>query len=157
MKTPLFYWADGPLRLYFLGNPVVWWGSTLLLLLVGAGYLSSCLSEEKTACSNTKDGRLLWIPVVGYIAAYAPMMEIKRIMFMYHYLMPLTFSIMAGMLWLDRIGWIRSAKGLLQQRIGYYLTIAALIIGFVYISPFTYAFEGWSSATDKMLHIFPHQ
>ncbi|MDO8414248.1 MAG: phospholipid carrier-dependent glycosyltransferase [Gallionellaceae bacterium] len=150
MKHPLFYYstADSE-RLYFLGNPMVWWGSTVLFLILSCTLLYQSMSAKEFK----RDARLLWVPIVGYLAAYLPLVRVTRALFMYHYLMPLLFAIVAGVLWLDRIGWIRP-QGLRKQRISFYVAIVMLIGGFIFVSPFTYGFKAGSSMTEKMLTVF---
>ena len=150
MKHPLFYYStpDGP-RIYFLGNPLVWWGSTVLFIVMSCGLLYQSMSTKEFK----RDARLLWIPIVGYLAAYLPLVRVSRALFMYHYLMPLLFAILAGVLWLDRIGWIRP-QGLRQQRVSFYAVIVILLGGFIFVSPFTFGFKTGASLTEKMLTAF---
>lgn len=150
MKHPPYYYSTPDAqRFYFLGNPLVWWGSTLLFIAMAGTLLYQSMSGREFK----RDARLLWIPIVGYLASYLPLVQVSRALFMYHYLMPLLFAILAGVLWLDRIGWIR-AQGLRQQRISFYAVIVILLGAFIFVSPFTYGFKAGSSMTEKMLTAF---
>jgi len=39
MTTPLYYWVQNTAKIFFLGNPVIWWGSILMLLVVFANLI----------------------------------------------------------------------------------------------------------------------
>lgn len=156
MNTPVFYWhrfAPGASAavgaIYFIGNPVVWIGSTLLgvaalawVALVGVG--------KKTLAPLQQTWLL--IPVLGYSLAFLPLTRVDRGLFLYHYLSPLLFAIMLGVLWLDQQGWLyRSSIRHQPRRV--YLTVAALFLFFLMFSPLTY---GWllNPDTQKLLFWF---
>jgi dolichyl-phosphate-mannose--protein O-mannosyl transferase len=77
---------------------------------------------------------------VGYAIAFVPFFPITRVLFLYHYLTPLLFSLAFVLLWLDRSGW-GALDGTRQQRISYAVVIALAVSGFVLVSPLTYGFS----------------
>jgi dolichyl-phosphate-mannose--protein O-mannosyl transferase len=81
-----------------------------------------------------------WLPLLGFVASYVPCMSISRPLFLYHSLPSLVFAIAVVVLWLDRAGWLRP-EGLRAQRRTYYLALAALVAGFVLVSPFTFGYR----------------
>jgi len=123
MGTSIFYWSGGSAVIYFLGNPFVWWGGGLLFLLA---FIFSRRDVWKTG----------WIPFVGLLIAMLPFVRIPRALFLYHYLTPLLFMILFGLMWLD---WkIQSPK----LKIQIVTTASIILIGFfVLFSPLTYGFE----------------
>lgn len=134
---PVFYWQSGGALIYFLGNPLVWWGSTLLALF------ALLMSVIRFGQVPKKSPRLvaglqlpaprLWIPLVGYGIALAPFVRIPRALFLYHYLTPLLFSLLFGVLWLDTT--FKSTRSRLQVFGG--IAVAALLL-FIWFMPLTY-------------------
>ena len=86
---PIYYWAKNDQRIYFLGNPVVWWGSTaavaLLFLLLWTQRLKH---QPKTT-----------FLLAAWAINYLPFIFIGRVMFLYHYLTALTLALSIGV-WL---------------------------------------------------------
>ncbi len=155
MLTPLFYWSQGQDALYFLGNPVVWWGMSLLFLVAVVVGLLSRVSDLPFISFRGAHPRLYWIPLVGYAAAFLPLaVAVSRVLFLYHYLTPLIFSALFVFLWLNGIGFIRDG-GIRQQRLSYFLVIVALLIGFLVISPVTFGIFGDSSIKAAMFDLLP--
>jgi dolichyl-phosphate-mannose-protein mannosyltransferase len=79
-------WQGKPLeRIYLLGNPVIWWGSTVavLTLVQATIYLG--------ARGLNPSGR--WL-ILGWLMNVLPFMGIGRVMFIYHYLSALVFAIL---------------------------------------------------------------
>ena len=136
MLRSVSYWSSGGHHLHFLGNPMVWWGSTLALAVIAiTPYL------VRTTDLSLPEGRSvwpenLWVVLCGWGLAFFPLALLTRVMFLYHYLTPVVFAVCAAVLWLDHVGWIRSGR-LRDQRLSYYLAIAAIVAGFAAISPFT--------------------
>ncbi len=120
MLKPVFYWQGTAQRvIYFLGNPVVWWGSTLLLAVA--------------VLHSMWQRRFFWgggLLLTGFLLSLLPFIRIPRALFMYHYLTPLIFGVMFGVLWLD--GWL-GKRGWLAW------LLPAVAIGWIIVAPFTYA------------------
>lgn len=117
MKRPIFYWVHDQARIYFLGNPVIWWGSTV-------GVLAILL-----LASSIRNRKLVWILMGGYWLNLLPFMGIKRVMFLYHYLGALLFAIFMLMLFFEHIKAPRKA----------YIALCVLAaMAFAYFAPLTY-------------------
>ncbi|MBI4022126.1 MAG: phospholipid carrier-dependent glycosyltransferase [Candidatus Andersenbacteria bacterium] len=134
MRSSVFYWQYGGTdaragSIYFLGNPLVWWGSSALLAAL-------LVSETMT---RWRYWRAWWLPLLGYAISFAPLIRVPRALFLYHYLSPLLFAILAVVVWLDARGFFRPGK-LGDQRSGYFMAIGALAAFFVVFSPLTYGF-----------------
>lgn len=154
MLRPVFYWNHADAALYFVGNPAVWWGTTLgLLLLLGNAVLLR-VSELRLATGGSPWPPRLWIPLIGYAIALLPLVRVPRALFLYHYLTALGFALCAVLLWLDRIGWTR-AGALRRQRASYFAAIGALVLGFVAISPFSFAFVTAPAYREWVFGLFP--
>ncbi len=151
MQRPVLYWATPKHEriIYFLGNPVVWWGTSVALLLV-VGVES--LRKYRRAGPLSKHP--LWIPIVGFLIAYLPNAFIQRPLFLYHYLPPLLFATATAFLWLDRVEWTKVRGGLLAQRKSYWALLGVLVLGFISTLPFTCGTElgiGWRIITYPYL------
>ena len=66
-------------------------------------------------------------------------MGVPRALFLYHYLTPLLFSLCAIILWLDHVRWIRGVTWS-RQRWSFHAAMAALVVGLIAMSPFTFSF-----------------
>lgn len=158
MRRPVSYWSEDNRHLFFLGNPIVWWGSTLALLLA---LLLALVSRPLLAVTRLEirgEARAwpqqMWIPLCGFAVAFAPLAGVARILFLYHYLMPLVFAVCASALWLDHVGWTRSG-GWNDQRRSVRLAIAALLVGFAAICPFTLSYVHAPAYQSAVFRIFP--
>jgi dolichyl-phosphate-mannose-protein mannosyltransferase len=140
MLRPIFYWTGmhGD-TLHLIGNPVVWWGSALGLLLTTAAWLALRITDLRIGDQTRAWPPRLWIPLAGYLLAFAPLARISRPLFLYHYFTPLLFSICITMLWLDHVGWTRPG-GWSAQRLSYRFAAWLLIAGFAAVSPLTFSF-----------------
>ncbi len=139
MLTSIFYWSgtSGEV-IYFLGNPVVWWGTTVLFLW--AFFLA-----------RREVWRRGWIPLAGFLVAMLPLIRVPRALFLYHYLTPLLFSLAFGLVWLDQV--TRNKKKEIRKKI--VVAGAVLLVGgFVLFSPLTYGFQV-SSAWLQALYWLP--
>jgi dolichyl-phosphate-mannose-protein mannosyltransferase len=139
MMRPLFYWTGATGTLRFVGNPVVWWGSTLGLFVVAAAWLLPRTTDLRLSGGARAWPPRLWIPLAGYLLSFAPLTVVPRPLFLYHYLTPLAFGLCVVILWLDHAGWTRPG-GLRGQRLSYGVAVLLLAAGFVAVSPFTFAF-----------------
>jgi dolichyl-phosphate-mannose--protein O-mannosyl transferase len=129
MKVAPYFWQGTGASIYLVGNPVVWWGSTALLVIALLG-----------AQRGRAAGGRHWIALTGYALAFLPLMPVSRVLFLYAYLTPLLFSLAFGLLWLDRQGWLRPG-GLAEQPRSYFALIALIAAGFLVMSPLTYGFS----------------
>ncbi|MEK7556657.1 MAG: phospholipid carrier-dependent glycosyltransferase [Patescibacteria group bacterium] len=132
MLTSIFYWnGDGGEVIYFLGNPAVWWGSTLLFLW------AFFLGRREV----WKRG---WVPFLGFLIAMLPLVRVPRALFLYHYLTPLLFSLAFGLVWLDTV--LVSPE---RRRKVLGAATLALVVFFLAFAPLTFGLSvapGWISA-----------
>ncbi|HLD26289.1 MAG TPA: phospholipid carrier-dependent glycosyltransferase, partial [Candidatus Andersenbacteria bacterium] len=134
MRTSVFYWqslqADSGrvAGIYLLGNPAVWWGSTMLLVL---------FLLDVPRLWRERRLRFLALPIVGYVVSYAPLMRVPRALFLYHYLTPLLFAWLLIILWLGHCGYFVRQE-LRRQHWSYYAGLGLLILLFLVFSPLTY-------------------
>ena len=133
MIRPIFYWQgnSGNQFVYLLGNPAVWWGSFIFFCIAIIALISSFINKTHRVIGYDKKS-FVWLMIIGYLWAYVPLMRVPRVLFLYHYLTPLIFSLIIAIWWLDRI----------VKRRNEFVAIAVVCIvaGFIYISPLTYGY-----------------
>ncbi|MDA1168964.1 MAG: phospholipid carrier-dependent glycosyltransferase [bacterium] len=112
MARSVFYWqgSNGNQFIYLLGNPVVWWGSFFLFCF---GIVSLFLKIASGAKSSLREvfSSGAWVFLLGYFVSFVPLMRVPRVLFLYHYLTPLLFSLLFGIWLLD---WVIK-KGKVRQ------------------------------------------
>src|SRR3989338_1146642 len=124
MTRPIFYWSGMDEKIYLMGNPALWWGSSL------AAVIFICLFFIKGWRKNSTASLLL----LGYVSAYAPFIPVPRILFLYHYFAPLIFAVMMLIFLINKIP--RPYKTYVLV----FYTIA-VILSFLYFSPLTYGLK----------------
>jgi dolichyl-phosphate-mannose-protein mannosyltransferase len=137
---PIYYWEGSVLsngtqgNIYLLGNPAVWWG---IWIAIFSGFSYVFATRHKLS-SSTIAG--LSLCAAAFIINFAPFITITRIMFLYHYLFALIYSLcFAILLWNDiarhRIG--REPK---QRKPTILFAAVCLIIAltFIYFIPISY-------------------
>ena len=121
---------------------MVWWGSSLALLGILAFVMGrGPIGRPRPVIANARAKP--WIALTAYVIAYAPLLPVGRVLFLYHYLTPLTFAVAFVLLWLDRVGWTRHGR-IADQRRSYFAVLGLAAIGFVVVSPLTYGFSAGS-------------
>lgn len=132
MVRPVFYWSKAGAWVYFIGNPLVWWGSIILFVIAVVHYL---LDKDMRRRAG-----LAAVLLLGYVLSFLPFVHIPRALFLYHYLTPLVFSLLFGLWWLDTMLPQRYKKNVVI------ITSILLLVGFIVFSPLTYGFDGWQQS-----------
>ncbi len=155
MARPVFYWSgSGGAELFFVGNPVLWWGTTLGLVVVAVNVVLLKVTNLRLRGDDKPWPRLLWVPALGYLISYAPLIPIQRPLFLYHYLSPLFFGLTTVLLWLDHVGWTRPT-GFRGQRLSFYFATTALALGFIAMSPFVFSFLDMPDYRRQVIEFLP--
>ena len=151
MTRSVFYWVDSSATIYFLGNPLVWWGIGLLSLVAVASYLVPLLRRLALERPLILP-RQLWLPLVGYGGSMLPLVAVPRVLFLYHYLTPLLFSLLFSLLWLN--GQLKQVRVNYVMRYYYVAVLSLVALTFVWFSPLSY---GWPipGGLDRLLFWFP--
>lgn len=129
MARPIYYWVSGNSRIYLLGNPIIWWASTTavvasLWLMIYILWLKFKNSESLSMISKP-----LVFLLGGYVLNLLPFIGIKRVMFLYHYLVALIFAILMLVFLLDKTKNAKRNFGIL---------ILSSVIAFLFFSPLNY-------------------
>ncbi|MEO6223082.1 MAG: hypothetical protein ABIP90_07510, partial [Vicinamibacterales bacterium] len=151
MKVPPYFWSGDTSVEYLIGNPVVWWGSTVVLVVLIVNFALTRVTQLNLG-PRPHSSRLWWL-LFAYAIAYLPFFRVMRILFLYHYLTPLIFALACVLIWLDEVGWTRPEHAG-RQRASFYGVMGAAVVGFLLMSPLTYGFPAgaygnWLVATIR--------
>jgi dolichyl-phosphate-mannose-protein mannosyltransferase len=120
MDRAIFYWVKNTAHIYLLGNPLVWWGSTLAVVIVLANLIVTGIR---------KTDPVVLLLLGAWLLNFLPFIGIGRVMFLYHYLTALIWAILLLAYLVDRLK--------RPQRPA--LAIATLaLIGFIWFAPLSY-------------------
>ncbi|MBP9822540.1 MAG: phospholipid carrier-dependent glycosyltransferase [Candidatus Pacebacteria bacterium] len=144
MVRPIYYWngsdvtGGGTERIYLIGNPIVWYASTIALLY-------SILSMFGRKINRNK---IIIILLAGYTINLLPFMGIDRVMFLYHYLTAYILAILMLAYWFGK-----STEDKEQNNIRTVIVIG-LIAGlfFIYFAPLSYGLS--ISQSSFMNHVW---
>ena len=130
MTRPIFYW-DGPsspeasegtvARIYLLGNPLIWWLSTITVIY----FLINIFKKLKSVSSSHS------LLAFGYLLNLLPFIFIGRVMFLYHYFVSLIFAVLILTHLLDKTDFK-------HKKIAFNTILISSIILFIFFSPLTY-------------------
>ncbi len=149
MQRSVFYWQSEGRMIYFLGNPAVWLGSGLLLAVAMISALILFGQKIQSRWVQQAKSVRIWIPVIGYLIGYIPLMRVPRSLFLYHYLTPLLFGILTGTIWLEIV--TKDSRDKSWYQIGTGVIFGLIVLGFVWWSPLTY---GWLAPDNWMSNLF---
>ena len=129
MQRGVYYWegtdkSDPRVEnIYLLGNPVIWYAALVAVVLGVIGLLTK----------RVKITGQLEILYFAYIINFLPFIQIKRVMFLYHYLTALVFSILILMYLIDKLP--------RQKRNTYFSVLLGLACAsYLFFSPLTYGY-----------------
>lgn len=112
-----------------IGNPIVWWGSTLAVVYSGLVLIYVALVNRKKA-SEVIDRSFL-VPmlftVAGWATFYLPWVKIGRVLFLYHYFASYLFALILTAFWLSQA--MATKRG---QMVVAALLLIAIIVGLLF-------------------------
>lgn len=136
MIRPVYYWlstsdsSPTEQKIYLLGNPVIWWGSTIAIAYALLFAVKSLWQKVRNLRSSLPTAaKTTCILLTGYFLNLLPYIGIKRIMFLYHYLAALIFAVIIFTYLVDRT---KNRRKILIT------VIAAAIVLFIYFAPLSY-------------------
>ncbi|XP_078034543.1 protein O-mannosyl-transferase 2 isoform X2 [Augochlora pura] len=151
------FFSGNNLRIYLLGNPVIWWSNIIFLILFVVLYVHACV-REKRGCTDqpailVQRTKILcagkWL-FLGWLLHYAPFWAMNRVLYFHHYFPALLYSSMLTGTTLNYI--IETLNILFPNSIGrvIYHTILAVVISstvysFYLFSPLAYGMVGPSA------------
>lgn len=120
MTRSIYYWVKDESRIYLLGNPAIWWASTVAIIFI----ILSLMYNYRLL-----QDRITLFLISGFIINLLPFVGVKRVMFLYHYFTALIFAILMFAYLIDKrkISW---------KIISIYIVIVAIL--FTYFAPLSY-------------------
>jgi len=142
MTRPLYYWVSENSRIYFFGNPIIWWSSTIAVIFA----LLSIIRNTKYVIRNST------IPILlgGYFINMLPFIGVNRVMFLYHYLTALIFAILILVYLVDQNPFdpLRARKN--SRKIFTGIIIASIAV-FLFFAPLSYGLPLSEKAYDARI------
>lgn len=149
MERPIYYWNEpDPVdqsktiaRIYFMGNPFVWWIAFQIFILSVVFLVFEFLPFTKKEFASLEPTHPWFyekraILYVGWILTYIPFFLIPRDLFLYHYVSALLFSIVVMSIFLfDYIPLLQAPK---RRVFAFSLLVGIFIVGFIFIAPLSY-------------------
>jgi dolichyl-phosphate-mannose--protein O-mannosyl transferase len=122
MSRSIYYWngSGGDAKIYFLGNPVVWWVSSVAMMSFLSFLLFWQIRPDKTNL----------ILLAGYAINILPFVGVKRVMFLYHYLTALVFAVIILVYLIDRYE--------SKRRLIFGIIVISALAAFIYFAPLSY-------------------
>lgn len=93
------FFSGSSFRIYLLGNPVIWWGNIVFLLLFLGVFLFNAVKQQRGYIKSFSDGHReklvagAWL-FVGWMLHYVPFWAMGRVLYFHHYFSALLFSSM---------------------------------------------------------------
>lgn len=116
MYRSIYYWNEANEKIYLLGNPVIWWASTLAMIFIIVNFIFA---------PNKK----YFLIIGAYFLNLLPFIGIDRAMFLYHYFTALVIAIIGLVYVIDQ------QKN--RQKIFAVLLLAS-IAAFILFAPLSY-------------------
>jgi dolichyl-phosphate-mannose-protein mannosyltransferase len=160
MKHPILFWQSGTQprsSLILLGNPVVWWGGGIAVLVAGA------LLWRRRDRLRRHQFAIAFL-VGGFLLNYVPFIAIRRVMYLYHYLFSLVWLAALAVMGLSVVAsWNEPGDDVLcrftsrRSAILYWSVAGAVLVGFLFFLPFTYGWPLGQAAYDARFWVLhPH-
>ncbi len=130
---------------YLVANPVVWWS-----VLVGIVLSTGLLIARFVFAAPVRDTRQFgWIAVFTglYLAYMLAIAQIERVMYLYHYLLPLVIGVInLALVWDYLFGErLRAGSWHARANLGAFVALAAVV--FWFFAPLTY---GWPLGAEEV-------
>lgn len=160
LRRGINFWVKDHRQVYLIGNPIIWWGSSLAILAYVAvrGFLilrakrgyrdlqqrecTGATPELTPAAKIAFYDEVISFLLMGWALHYFPFFLMQRQLFLHHYLPALWFAILIFATVFDY------ATSFIRPRMRFQIAVAIVIIAiwsYNYFSPLTYA-SPWTKA-----------
>ncbi|OOF96214.1 glycosyltransferase family 39 protein [Aspergillus carbonarius ITEM 5010] len=139
-------WDDNTIKYYLLGNPVVYWGSTLSLAMFGILVLWYIVRwqrgyKELTQADISHIHYSGLYPVIGWVLHYLPFAVMARVTYVHHYYPALYYAILTFGFCID---WFTQGMNKKLRWVVYASLYCIIIAMFVYFRAIVFGIEGSS-------------
>jgi dolichyl-phosphate-mannose-protein mannosyltransferase len=119
-----------------IGNPIVWWGSTLAVVysILVSGYMWLNRKKPENHVIDQAIIPSIYFTIAGWAAFYLPWTVIGRVLFLYHYFASYLFALLLAAFWASQ-----ALKGKLSRSITL-LVIAAAVVAALAFAPIWIAY-----------------
>ncbi|KAH6688942.1 dolichyl-phosphate-mannose-protein mannosyltransferase [Plectosphaerella plurivora] len=162
LRRGINFWGRNHRQIYLLGNPVVWWSSTLAVVIYVA-FKGIALLRWQRSCgdySNVTFKRFdyeIGTSVLGWALHYFPFFLMARQLFLHHYFPALYFAVIALCQLFDfataRIPSAIGIKSSIFNRVGATAFLALTLVAFGLFAPLAYGNQ-WTKAECNRVKIF---
>lgn len=131
-------------RIYLLGNPVIWWASTLAVAYLAVVALALVLKalKNKTVLVLWRANNLPVFLLGAWIINLLPFVGISRAMFLYHYFTALVFAILVLVYLIDKLPnpapLTSGQRCWASKKRIFTILLAVSVISFAFFAPLTY-------------------
>ncbi|ORZ02397.1 Dolichyl-phosphate-mannose-protein mannosyltransferase-domain-containing protein [Syncephalastrum racemosum] len=138
-------WADDNIKFYLLGNPIVWWSSTVSLAIFALAITVYNVRHRRQAPATLSQNE--WEQFVyvgktifmGWFLHYVPFFIMGRVMYLHHYFPALYFSMFMVPFLLEHFTRHCSKR---TSRLVFGVAFTAVIVAFLQLHPVAYGMEG---------------
>ena len=123
-------------RIYLLGNPIIWWSSSIAMLWL----LLNLLSRWFLRAGNDPTTKLL---AGGYLFNLLPFIGITRVMFLYHYFSALIFALLA-------LSYVLDGTSGKTKKATWVAILLLSVLAFFYFAPLSYGLERTTAQLDQL-------
>lgn len=149
------FFSGSTYRIYLLGNPVIWWGNLVFLILFIIIFAINAIKQQRGYLKSITDfhnGKLVacaWL-FVGWMLHYVPFWAMGRVLYFHHYFPALIFSSMITGIILDYL--LEEVPKLFPEHISntvHHILLAVILstisYSFILFSPLAYGMSGPTS------------
>ncbi|GBM93855.1 Protein O-mannosyl-transferase 2 [Araneus ventricosus] len=153
------FFSGQQLRIYLLGNPIIWWGNLILLQIFFILKLVFSVLEQRGLqvspllkdLNNKTINASFWL-FLGWALHYLPFFAMSRVLYFHHYFPALIFNSMLSAVIINYLmnvfhHFLPDSLAKLIQHLILGLTIACVVYSFILFSSLAYGME--SSAASK--------
>lgn len=145
-------WDDNIVKYFLLGNPLVYWGSTASLGVLGLLVVWYLIRWQR-GYNELKQIDIDQIhyagiyPVIGWVLHYLPFVAMARVTYVHHYYPALYFAILTFGFCVD---WMTRFRGKIVQGVVYVVLYTATIGLFIFFMPITWGMVGNNRQYDYL-------
>ncbi|XP_071042125.1 protein O-mannosyl-transferase 2 isoform X3 [Parasteatoda tepidariorum] len=148
------FFSGQQLKIYLLGNPVIWWGNLLLLAIFLFLQLVLAVRDQRglkqspsvKELNDVSTNACFWL-FLGWALHYIPFFAMSRVLYFHHYFPALLFNSMLSAVVINYI--LKVSPVLLPENIAniaYHLllgfVLASVVYSFILFSPLAYGIDG---------------
>ncbi|XP_055930516.1 protein O-mannosyl-transferase 2-like [Argiope bruennichi] len=159
------FFSGQQLRIYLLGNPIIWWANLILLQIFFILKLVFSVLEQRglqlspllKELSNKTINASFWL-FLGWALHYLPFFAMSRVLYFHHYFPALIFNSMLSAVILNYLTnvihhFLPDSMAKLIQHLILGLTLACVVYSFILFSPLAYGMDNSAAANSSTSRI----